>query len=191
MQKFYNREKESALLKDIEQKAQQSAQMTFVVGRRRIGKTLLLTTVFAQSTTLYFFVEKKNESLLCEEFTVEIQDKLGVSIYGQLQTFKAVFGYLMDLSQSRHFTLIIDEFQEFNTINPSVYSEMQNVWDKHKFDSKLNLILCGSIYSLMHKIFEDSKEPLFGRATAKLHVRAFDIPTLKEILTDFYPQYSN
>src|SRR5690606_5542277 len=127
---------------------------------------------------------------LCEEFSAEIQDKLGVTLYGQLQTFKAVFGYLMDLSRTTHFTLIIDEFQEFNTINPAIYSEMQNVWDKQKSNSKINLILCGSIYSLMHKIFEDSKEPLFGRATAKLHVRAFDIPTLKEILNDCHPTYS-
>lgn len=191
MQKFYNREMESTLLKSVEQKARKSAQMTFVVGRRRIGKTLLLTTAFSVSEALYFFIEKKNESLLCEEFSVEIQDKLGVTLYGKLQTFKAVFGYLMDLSQTMHFTLIIDEFQEFNTINPAIYSEMQNVWDKQKSNSKLNLILCGSIYSLMHKIFEDSKEPLFGRATAKLHVRAFDIPTLKEILSDHYPTYSN
>ena len=191
MQKFYNREKESALLESVEKKAQQSAQMTFVVGRRRIGKTLLLTTVFSASKALYFFIERKNESLLCEEFSAEIQDKLGVTLYGKLQTFKAVFGYLMDLSQTMHFTLIIDEFQEFNTISPAIYSEMQNVWDQQKSNSKLNLILCGSIYSLMHKIFEDSKEPLFGRATAKLHVRAFDIPTLKEILSDHYPAYSN
>lgn len=191
MKKFYNREKEMTLLKNIEQNAQDTAQMTFVVGRRRIGKTLLLTHTFPHQKALYFFVEKKNEALLCEEFCIEIQNKLNVTIYGKLQTFKDVFGYLMELSKSLHFTLIIDEFQEFNSINNAVYSEMQNLWDKHKEESKLNLILCGSVYSLMYKIFESAKEPLFGRATAKLHIKAFDIPTIKEILNDYYPQYSN
>ena len=40
-------------------------------------------------------------------------------------------------------------------------SEMQNVWDSKKEGSHINLILCGSIYSLMKRIFENSKEPLF------------------------------
>jgi AAA+ ATPase superfamily predicted ATPase len=68
MLKFYNRENEIALLKSIEQKSRKSAQMTFVVGRRRIGKTALLTSVFSQKKSIYFFVEKKNEALLCEEY---------------------------------------------------------------------------------------------------------------------------
>ncbi|MDR0799687.1 MAG: ATP-binding protein [Dysgonamonadaceae bacterium] len=189
--KFYNREKETALLKKIEQQSMSTAQMTFVVGRRRIGKTSLLTSVFAEKQALYFFVEKKNETLLCEEFTEEIQSKLGVTIYGEMRSFKDIFGYLMELSKSRHFTLIIDEFQEFRKINPAIYSEMQNIWDKNKNESKINLILCGSVYSLMKQIFENSKEPLFGRATARLHLKPFDIPTLKEIMSDNYPRYTN
>jgi len=190
MQKFYNREKEIALLGSIEKKSLETAQMTFVVGRRRIGKTELLTCVFSKKIFLYFFVEKKNEALLCEEFTEEIQNKLGITVHGVLRNFKDVFGLLMDLSKNRPFTLIIDEFQEFNHINPAIYSEMQNVWDKHKNLSKINLILCGSVYSLMHKIFENSKEPLFGRATARLHIKQFDIQTMKEILNDHYPRFS-
>lgn len=191
MLKFYNREKEMALLKKIEQKSLKTAQMTFVVGRRRIGKTSLITTVFAEKKTIYFFVEKKNETLLCEEFTEEIQNKLGVTIYGEMRTFKDIFGYLMDLSKIQHFTLIMDEFQEFRNINSSIYSEMQNIWDKYKNESKINLILCGSVYSLMKKIFENSKEPLFGRATARLYLKEFDVQTIKEILRDNYPNYTN
>jgi len=190
MFKFYNREKEIALLENIEQKSHKMAQMTFVVGRRRIGKTALLTNAFIGKDNLYFFVEKKNEALLCEEYTEEIQNKLGITVIGVLRTFKEIFSYLMDLSKNRNFTLVIDEFQEFNNLNSSIYSEMQNVWDKYKNSSRINLILCGSIYSLMNKIFENSKEPLFGRATARLHIKQFDIPTLKIILNDHYPDYS-
>ena len=79
--------------------------------------------------TLYFFIEKKNEALLCEEFVTEIHEKLGTNVYGEIRSFKEVFGYLMKLSQNRHFTLIIDEFQEFRNNNSSIYSEMQNIWD--------------------------------------------------------------
>jgi AAA+ ATPase superfamily predicted ATPase len=191
MLKFYNREKETALLKTIEQRSQESAQMTFVVGRRRVGKTALLNKVFSDENTLYFFVEKKNEILLCEEFLEEIRLKLGVNIYGQINRFKDVFAFLMDLSQSKRFTLIIDEFQEFGNVNSAIYSEMQNIWDSKKDAGKINLLLCGSLYSLIIKIFQGSKEPLFGRATAKMHLKPFDIQTLKEIYNDYYLTYTN
>ena len=191
MLKFYNREKEIEQLNQIEQLSQTSAQMTFVIGRRRIGKTALLKKAFNEKTMLYFFVEKKNEALLCEEFVTEIRNKLQVNIYGELRNFKSIFGFLMDLSQTRNFTLIIDEFQEFKSVNASVYSEMQNVWDSAKDASKLNLVLCGSVYSMMKQIFENSKEPLFGRATARMHVKAFDIGTLKMIIGDYKPDFTN
>jgi len=97
----------------------------------------------------------------------------------------------MELSKTRHFTLIIDEFQEFLYTNPSIYSDMQNIWDSKKGESKINLILCGSIYSLMKKIFENSKEPLFGRATQRIHLKAFNIATIKEILANHYPDYTS
>lgn len=189
--KFYDREKEIALLHKIEKKSRSIAQMTFMLGRRRIGKTSLLIKATQDDTILYFFVSKKSESLLCEEFIDEIKNKLGVEIFGELKSFKDVFGYLMDLSTKQHFTLIVDEFQEFNTINSSIYSDMQNIWDSKKNQSSINLLLCGSVYSLMSKIFENSKEPLFGRATARIHLKAFNIDTLKEILSDYYPEYTN
>lgn len=189
--KFYNREKELALLDKIEKQSQQTAQMTFVVGRRRIGKTSLLVRGSEGRTYIYFFVAKKNEALLCSEFVEEVKYKLNVDIFGEIRTFKDLFGYLMNLSKTKHFTLIIDEFQEFMSVNSSVYSDMQNIWDSQKTDSKINLILCGSVYFMMKRIFEHSKEPLFGRATQRIHLQAFNIPTIKEILKDYSPHYTN
>lgn len=191
MMKFYNREKELSLLQKIEERSKQTAQMTFVVGRRRIGKTSLLVKANEGKPMLYFFVAKKNEILLCEEFVQEIRHKLQVEIFGEFKTFKSVFGYLMELAKTKHFTLVIDEFQEFNTINPSVYSDMQNIWDSQKGAAKINLVLCGSVYSLMSRIFEHAKEPLFGRATSRIHLKAFTISTLKDILADYHPDYTN
>ena len=188
--KFYNREKELALLAKTETKSEQTAQMTFVVGRRRIGKTSLLVKASTPNTFIYFFVAKKNEGLLCSEFVEEVKQKLKVELFGTIKTFKELFGYLMELSKTLHFTLIIDEFQEFHSINPAVYSDMQHIWDSQKETSKINLILCGSVYSMMKKIFEQSREPLFGRATQRIHVKALNIETLKEILKDYYPTYT-
>jgi hypothetical protein len=43
----------------------------------------------------------------------------------------------------------------------------------------------------MKRIFENSKEPLFGRATSKIMLKPFILPTIKEILADYHPKYSN
>jgi uncharacterized protein len=188
--KFYNREKELDFLKSVKERSTSSAQMTVVVGRRRIGKTTLLKkAVENEDTSLYLFVTRKSETLICEEFKEEIERKLHVKLFGSFSRFKELFQYLMDLSATRNFSLIIDEFQEFNKVNPSVFSEMQNIWDNYKDQSKINLILCGSIYSLMKKIFENSKEPLFARATERIYLKPFPVDSLKEILADNYPEF--
>lgn len=188
--KFYNREKEIALLQQIEGLSRTTAQMTFVTGRRRIGKTSLLLKATENNKLVYLFVTKKSEQLLCQEFVDTIENSLGVKLFGKITRFSELFDYLLSVSKKQPFSLIIDEFQEFFTINESIYSEMQKLWDANKSESKLNLILCGSMYSLMTKIFQNSKEPLFGRATQRLHVEPFDLATLKEILDDYSPNYS-
>ena len=188
--KFYDREKELELLDSIKMRSATFAQMTILVGRRRIGKTSLLKkSIENEADAIYLFVTRKSEILICDEFKEEVERKLGVRIFGSVTKFKDLFHYLMELSETKNFTLIIDEFQEFNLINPSVYSEMQNIWDSYKDISKINLILCGSIYSMMKKIFENSKEPLFGRATERIHLKTFTVGTIKEILADNYPKF--
>ena len=187
--KFYNRTKELAYLKNISDDAKLASRMTVIVGRRRIGKTKLIKEAYKKN--IYLFVSRKNEALLCEEFITIIQNELDIKIFGEFKKFKDLFEYLMVLSKTKSFTLVIDEFQEFLQINNTIYSDMQNIWDSYKDDSKMNLILSGSIYSLMKKIFEDKKEPLFGRANHKIHLKPFTVKTLEEILEEHHPSYSN
>lgn len=187
--KFYNREKELENLKEIEVSSKVSSKMTVIVGRRRIGKTKLIQEAYKEK--IYLFVSKKNEALLCEEFISIIQNTLDVKVFGQITKFKELFEYLMDLATTKAFTLVIDEFQEFLQINDSIYSDMQNIWDNYKDTSKMNLVLSGSIYSLMKKIFEDKNEPLFGRANNKIHLKPFTVKTIKEILQENYPEFTN
>ncbi len=187
--KFYNRDKELAYLRKIGEDAGHASRMTVIVGRRRIGKTKLLKEAYVKR--VYLFVSRKNEALLCEEFVTIVQHELNVNIFGTFSRFHELFAYLMELSKTIPFTLVIDEFQEFLHINDTVYSDMQNIWDSYKDAGKMNLVLSGSIYSLMKKIFEDRKEPLFGRANHKIHLKPFSVKTLEEIMQDNHPGYSN
>jgi uncharacterized protein len=182
--KFYNREAELDDLNVLFEKASQQARMTVITGRRRMGKTLLALHSCQQHKYLYFFVSKKSEALLCEEYSEELKIKFNDPIFGQVKDFIDIFNLVIEFSKKEKCTLIIDEFQEFYNINPSVYSDMQKIWDLEKAACHLNLILIGSVYSLMHKIFENNKEPLFGRSDRILHLKAFKIKTLVKILED-------
>jgi AAA+ ATPase superfamily predicted ATPase len=118
------------------------------------------------------------------EYLEEIRKYFSIPVIGEIKTFKEIFMLLIEFAKKERFTLIIDEFQEFYNINPSVYSDIQHLWDVNKSSCSLNLICIGSVYSLMHKIFEESKEPLFGRADRILFLRPFSIRDMYVVLND-------
>ena len=189
--KFYNRQNELALLEATRIRSLEQSKMTFMVGRRRIGKTSLLLKSIENQKSLYLFVSKKDEVLLCKDFSIEITAQLGIPVFGELKSFAVLFDFLIEQSRNNSFTLIIDEFQEFFTLNKTVFGEMQKIWDLKYKTTHLNLILCGSIYSLMNKIFQNAKEPLFGRANEKINLKPFTVDVLKEVLQDHYSEYTN
>lgn len=183
--KFFDRSEEIASLHEIREIAKNNAQFTVVTGRRRIGKTSLVWKAYEDEPILYFFVARKAESDLCEDYQLEIENKLGIPTIGRTEHFTDIFEFLMKLSIDRPITLFIDEFQEFFRVNKSVYSDMQRIWDIYSNKAHINLIVCGSIYSMMTKIFKDKKEPLYNRQTRFMTVRPFTPSVLKEILTEY------
>lgn len=187
--KFYNRKTKIEALKCIEERSVSFPQMTVITGRRRIGKTALIRHAFGKIPFLYFFVARKSEAMLCEELGSIIHEVLHEDL-GDFTSFARLFGAIMNLSKRKNFTLVFDEFQNFKYVNESVFSDIQNLWDANKEESQLNLVLCGSVYSMMTKIFDDSEEPLYGRATNRIHLKPFKTATLKEILAEGNPNYT-
>lgn len=109
---------------------------------------------------------------------------------GKAERFTEIFEYLMKLSATRPLTLFIDEFQEFFRVNKSIFSDMQRIWDMYHTQAHINLVVCGSIYSMMTKIFKDRKEPLYNRQTSFMTVRPFTPVVLKEILSEHHQDYT-
>lgn len=188
--RFFDRTEEIASLREIRGMARNNAQFTVVTGRRRIGKTSLVWKAYEDEPVLYFFVARKAEGDLCEDYQVEMEAKLGIPTMGRATRFADVFEFLMKFSVEHPLTLFIDEFQEFFRINNSVYSDMQRIWDMYSPKARINLIVCGSIYSMMTKIFKDRKEPLYNRQTRFMTVRPFAPAVLKEILTEYHPAHT-
>lgn len=190
--RFFDRETEFEKLREIEELSHEVAQFTIITGRRRIGKTAMVKKYYEKSTILYFFVARKAETELCEIFIDEIRTKLNIPMLeGKGMTFATIFKFIMELSQTKHITLFIDEFQDFYRINSSIYSDMQNIWDSYKNKAQINLIVAGSVNTLMNKIFKDKKEPLFGRQTNTINVRPFKPLVLKQIMSEYCPDYKN
>ncbi|MHC9542048.1 MAG: ATP-binding protein [Vulcanimicrobiota bacterium] len=187
--KFYDRDQEIKELDRLMSRKSDSSHMVVVTGRRRVGKTLLSLEFLREKKHLYFFVAKKSEVLLCDEYVTEIRRVFpDAQIIGDIRHFQDIFLLLLRIAKDNSFTVIIDEFQEFYHINPSVYSEIQKLWDLNKAKNRPNVIFIGSVYSLMHRIFEDSREPLFNRADRIFMLRPFSIKTLTDILDDYETQ---
>lgn len=188
--KFYDRINELAILQDNEQQSFDNAVFTVLMGRRRVGKTSLITQSLKDKEYAYLFVSKDSEALLCQTFQKNLEEQIGLTIYGEVTKFKDLFEIIMKEAQKRHLTIVMDEFQTLYKINPSILGDIQNIWDRYKRDAKINFIVLGSIQTLMKRIFEDKSEPLYGRPTAKFTLHPFTIEVIKQILHDANPNYS-
>lgn len=161
-----------------------------MIGRRRIGKTALLLKTEQEQKMLYLYVSKDNERVLVEKFQKAAEEVLGLHIYGRLETFAQFFEQIMKYGKEHHFTIVFDEFQNFLKVNPAIPSHIQDIWDRYHESTMVNLVTCGSIYSMMHKIFDNDDEPLYGRKDCEIRLKPFRISVIKEILHDYNPNYT-
>ena len=189
--RYYNREREIAKLQEVRELSYNDhSRLTVVTGRRRIGKTRLINNAMGDEPFIYLFVGRKNEASICESYRNEISTKLNLFV-PSITSFQELFAFLMQQGETKKFTLVIDEFQEFFNVNSSIYSDIQNIWDQYRLKTHINFIVSGSVYSLMTKIFQHYHEPLFGRADVMLKLNPFSLPVLKQIMKDHLPAYTN
>ena len=189
--KFYDREKEIEILRKNWEKSAKLSLFTVMIGRRRIGKTMLLLKTEQEQKMLYLYVSKDNERVLVEKFQKAADEVLGLHIYGHLETFAQFFEQIMEYGKEHHFTIVFDEFQNFLKVNPAIPSHIQDIWDRYHESTTVNLVACGSIYSMMRKIFDNDDEPLYGRKDCEIRLKPFRISVIKEILHDYNPSYTS
>lgn len=186
MEKFYNREPELQQLRAISANISQSkGQLSVVVGRRRVGKTRLLYEAFAPmgQDFLYLFISRKNEAALVDEFAEILRQQLGVKFF-QPTSLRDIFEFLFDYSHRQALTLVVDEFQDIERVNPALFSDLQNLWDSHKRQSQLHWICCGSLYSLMTRLFKGDKQPLLNRDDHFFRIQPLSPQFVRQILQD-------
>lgn len=195
MKKFYDREEELEKLEQMQKQAFENySRFVVLTGRRRVGKTSIVNRLLQESAAetpgLYFFVGKKTEAMLVRNFAEEVKAKLSEYVPESISTFREMFNLLLEVAKRRKFTLFIDEFQEFDNINSGIFSDIQELWDSYKKKTNMCLIVSGSIFRMMEKIFKDEEQPLFGRDDCTIKLQPFRTEVIKEILHDHNPNYA-
>jgi hypothetical protein len=191
--RFYNREKELEILQTNWDQTTDRGRLTVLIGRRRIGKTTVLRKSADDEghPMLYLYVSKDNEKVLTGKFQDAAEQALGVQIFGRLETFAQFFEQVLKYGLQHHYTLVFDEFQNFIKVNPAIPGHIQDLWDRYHENVKVNMVACGSIYNMMHKIFDNEDEPLYGRQDCRMNMLPFRISVLKQILHDHNPKYTS
>lgn len=191
---FYDRQNESAWLNDnLEQVLRDCSRMLVITGRRRIGKTALVNHVFEGGRVPYLFLYV-NKGMSPEgnvrAFWEENAEALGLqSLDIGSKSFSSLFKFLFDRAETQPMILMVDEFQNLETLEPSFFGELQKYWDRLHKKTKMLLILTGSVATAMREITENKNAPLYGRKDGQLVLQAFTTTTVKAILRDFNPDY--
>ena len=189
--KFFAREEEIENLREIREKSHQFSKLTVVTGRRRVGKTELVKHALNDGTDkfVYLLITRQDEKPLCAGLQQESIRALMRPLPGSIVKFSELFKAICEYATEEPITLVLDEFQEFDKINPGVFGEVAGIWDDFHNRAKLNLVVCGSVNRLMNKIFFSYGEPLYGRNTGRLHLEPFKVAVLKQIFASFSPDY--
>ncbi|MDW7732844.1 MAG: ATP-binding protein [Methanolobus sp.] len=164
---FFDRVKELPQLEEIY--STHSSSLVVFYGRRRVGKTELSKEFVKDKKSLYLFVETKSEKLLLRDLEIELGTITGIR--PRLDSFDDFFTLIFGIQEK--LVVILDEFQNFARVNPDFFSKFQRYWDAHHRESQHMFIVIGSFVGMMKRIFEESKEPLFGRATYLFNIKPF------------------
>lgn len=183
--KFYDRNRELQRLEELAATDANAAHLVVITGRRRIGKTALIKRFGeGRSGLLYFFVGRKKPQVLLDEFTSLLAERIPLLRSAKITSFEHFFSILFEQMAASPLFIVFDEFQNFLYVDSSVFSTLQHLWDSNQDRAKGALICIGSIQTLMRNIFENTKEPLFGRATARINLAPLTAEVIACILAD-------
>ncbi|MDP2090213.1 MAG: DUF234 domain-containing protein [Candidatus Gracilibacteria bacterium] len=183
--KFYNREKEINIL--TEKINSNNFEFIYLLGKRRVGKTTLIEHLnkdILNKDFLYLFIERTDLTVFLKKLEFYVYEKTRTKY-----SFENIGDFIDYYFKQTEFNLlVIDEFQNFNYVDKSIYSIFQKKIDEYQNKTNKKIIVLGSIQSMMIKIFENINEPLYKRSTFSLFLKEFDLDTQIEILKDIFQE---
>ena len=170
---FIGRERELASLNRLY--TSNKFEFAVIYGRRRVGKTALITQFIKDKRAIYFMGVESNAKQNLENFSKNILEfGTGIPVETTFVSFQSALEYVFKLAENERLILAIDEYPYVARSSESLASTLQLLIDKYKDSSKLMLILCGSSMSYMEDHVLSYKAPLYGRRTAQMKILPFD-----------------
>lgn len=170
---FIGRERELATLNKLY--ASDKFEFVVIYGRRRVGKTALISQFIDDKSAIYFMGVESNAKQNLENFSKSILSfHTGMETETSFLSFQAALEYVFKLAEKERIILAIDEYPYVARSSKSLASTIQLLIDQYKDTSKLMLILCGSSMSYMEDHVLAYKAPLYGRRTAQMKILPFD-----------------
>jgi AAA+ ATPase superfamily predicted ATPase len=147
--------------------------MALLYGRRRVGKTFLLSHVFRERRHFYFLAAETTPEANRADLLRELSVFLGRSLPPEdYPNWRTVFRLLPGIAGDG-LVVVLDEFQHLLAGDEGLASQLIAVWDREIEERPLTLILCGSELSVMEGL-AGAASPLYGRITWRGHLRPFD-----------------
>ncbi len=181
-----NRTQEWATLTRMQ--TRKGPQLAFVVGRRRVGKSFVLARFAAAAKGLYFQATRRTDTEQLAALSKAVGRHFGdeALIAGAtLPSWDALLAYLTRRITTTPFVLVLDEFPYLADAVPALTSLIQRYWDHEWQDTRIRLVLAGSLITAMRRI-EEVDQPLYGRRTTRIEFGPFDAIDAGQ----FVPQWS-
>ena len=106
---FIGREKELAILDNLYNS--DKFEFAVIYGRRRVGKTALISHFIQDKKAIYFMGVESNEKQNLENFSQAVFEcNTGGMIGSCFMSFQAALEYVFKISESERLVLVIDEY---------------------------------------------------------------------------------
>jgi len=159
---FINRARE---LEELDAHAR-AGGLLVVFGRRRVGKTRLLTHWLGSREGLYSQAIEASKEQQVEQIFADVSGRLAVAAPAP-RTFLELL-QVIDL-QPRPVIFCLDELPYLVAADPALPSVLQR-WLDHRRHRRTALVVCGSSTRMMNDLFLNRGAPLFGRARKLLAI---------------------
>jgi AAA+ ATPase superfamily predicted ATPase len=171
------------------------AELLILYGRRRIGKTRLITHFLEQQSenpAFYWVATTHSESFQLRDFSQAVlhhDPRLGGPPTEDFTfaSWEAALGHLADVValSDQAYLAVMDEFTYLLRNEPAISSVFQKAWD-HRLSQipQLKLILTGSLIGMMARQVFAYQAPLYGRATAQIRLHPLPYAAAQELFPE-------
>ena len=161
-------------------------ELALVLGRRRAGKSFLLTRFVEAAGGVYYQATKQTEREQLQSVSRALGERFGDAALKRvaLADWDDVLGYVVEQAAGAPFVFVLDEFPFLVDAAPALPSILQSWWDHRLAETRVTLVLSGSHVTAMKRLVEHD-QPLYGRRTARLDVRPFDAFDAARFVTEW------